>query len=71
MRLQTVGQVKGWKVQQIVFVGGTCARRTIEEQDKMLRSYFAQKGWTRGKGGDLGSCKAREHVRFNICVIKE
>ena len=24
MGLQAVGQVKGWKVQQIAFVGGTC-----------------------------------------------
>ena len=68
--LQAVGQVKGWKVQQIVFVGGTCGsvhvesfnknmkalgvlesqwdpirkklvRRLLEEQDKVLRSYFA------------------------------
>ena len=79
--LQAVGQVKGWKVQQIVFVGGTCGsihvesfnrnmkalgvleskwdpirkklvRRLLEEQDKVLRSYFAQKGGTRSKGGD-------------------
>ena len=71
--LQAVGQVKGWKVQQIVFVGGTCGtihvesfkrnmkafgvleskwdpirkklvRRLLEEQDKVLRSYLAQKG---------------------------
>jgi hypothetical protein len=68
--LQAVGQVKGWKVQQIVFVGGTCGsvhvesfnknmkalgvlerkwdlirqklvRRLHEEQDKILRAYFA------------------------------
>ncbi len=80
---QAVGQVKGWKVQQIAFVGGTCGsihvdsfnrnmktlgvleskwdpirkklvRRLLEEQDKVLRSYFelfAQKGGTRRKGG--------------------
>jgi hypothetical protein len=82
--LQAVCQVQGWKVQQIVFVGGTCgsihvgsfnrnmkalgvldskwdpirknlARRLIEEQDKVLRSYFAQKGGTRGRGGDVGN----------------
>ena len=28
--LQAVGQVKGWKVQQIVFVGGTCASVHVE-----------------------------------------
>ncbi len=79
--LLTVGQVKGWKVLQIVFVGGTCGsnhfqsfnrdtkalgvlesksdpirkklvRRLLEEQDKLLRSYFAHKGGTRsGRGG--------------------
>jgi hypothetical protein len=31
------------------------ARRLIEEQDKVLRSYFAQKGGTRGRGGDVGN----------------
>jgi hypothetical protein len=28
--LQAVGQVKGWKVQQIVFVGGTCGSIHVE-----------------------------------------
>jgi hypothetical protein len=29
--LQAVGQVKGWKVQQIVYVGGTCGSFYVEE----------------------------------------
>ena len=37
-------------------------RRLLEEQDKVLRSYYAQKGGTRSKGGDRGNCKARKHV---------
>ena len=70
--LQAVGQQKGWKVEQLVLVGGTCgsvnvktfnqnlkllevpeskwsrlrqrmARRLLEEQDAVLRAYFAQK----------------------------
>jgi hypothetical protein len=74
--LQAVGQVKGWKAQHIVFVGGMCGsihdesfnknmkalgvlesqrdpirkklvRHLLEEQDKVLRSYFAQKGGAR------------------------
>ena len=78
--LQVVGQVKGWKVQQIMFVGGTCGsihfesfnrnmkalgvleskwdpirkklvRRLLEEQDKVLRSYFAQKEGRGARGG--------------------
>jgi hypothetical protein len=82
--LQAVGQVKGWKVHQIVFFGGTCGsihvesfnrnmtavgvleskwgpirkklvRRLPEEQDKVLRSYFAQKGGTQSKGGGRGN----------------
>jgi hypothetical protein len=82
--LQAVGQVKGWKVQQIVFEGGTCGsvhvesfnknmkalgvlesqwdptckklvRRLLEEQDKVLRSYFAQKGGARSQGGGRDS----------------
>ena len=98
--LQAVGQVKGWKVQQVVFVGGPCGsihvesfnrnmkalgvlaskwdpirteklvRRLLEEQDKVLRSYFAQKGGTRSKGGDRGNYKGREHVQ-HVCVKKE
>jgi hypothetical protein len=84
--LQVVCQVKGWKVQQIVFVGGTCGsihvesfnrnmkslgvleskwdpihkklvRRLLEEQDKVIQSYFAQKGGTRSKGEDRSNCK--------------
>ncbi len=78
--VQAVDQVKGWKVQQIVFVGGTCGsihveslnrnmkalgvleskwdpirkklvRRLLEEQDKVLRSYFAQKEGRGARGG--------------------
>jgi hypothetical protein len=93
--LQAVGQVKGWKVQQIVFVGGTCgsvhvesfnrnmkalgvldskwdpirkklSRHLLEEQVKVLRSYFAQKGGTRSKEGGRGYCKGREHVQWDM-----
>ena len=81
--LQAVGQVKGWKIQQIVFVGGTCGsvhvesfnrnikimgvleskwdpirkklvRCLLEEQDKVLRSYFAQREG-RGARGRTGA----------------
>jgi hypothetical protein len=38
-------------------------RRLLEEQDKVLRSYFAQKGSARSKGGERGNCKGREHVQ--------
>jgi ABC-type uncharacterized transport system permease subunit len=34
MGLQAVGQVKGWKVQQIVFVGGTCGSVHVESFNK-------------------------------------
>jgi hypothetical protein len=93
--LQAVGHVKGWKIQQIVFVGGTCGsihvesfnrnmkalgvleskrdpirkklgRRLFEDQDKVLRSYFAQKGGTRSKGEDRSNCKGREHIQWDI-----
>jgi hypothetical protein len=43
-------------------------RRLLEEQDKVLRSYFAQKGGTRGKGGDRGDYKAREHASLGMYV---
>ena len=98
--LQAVGQVKGWKVHQIVFVGGTCGsihvesfnrnmkalgvleskwdpirkklvRCLLEEQDKVLRPYFAQKGGTRSKGGDRGKCKGREHVQCGTCMRED
>jgi hypothetical protein len=38
-------------------------RRLLEEQHKVLRLYFAQKGGTRSKGGDRGNWKDREHVQ--------
>ena len=93
--LQAVGQVKGWKVQQLVFVGGTCGsvhvesfnknmkalgvleskwdlirqklvRRLLEEQDKVLRAYFAQKGGARSQRGEGIQGKGREHVKWDI-----
>ncbi len=93
--LQSVGQVKGWKVQQIVFVGGTCGsvhvesfdknmkalgvleskwdpirqklvRHLLEEQDKVLRSYFAQKGGSRSQRGEGIQGKGREHVTWDM-----
>ena len=93
--LQAVGQVKGWKVQQIVFVDGTCGsvhvesfnqnmkalgvleskwdpirqklvRRLLEEQDKVLRSYFAQKGGSRSQREEEIQGKGREHVKWDM-----
>jgi hypothetical protein len=93
--LQAVGQVKGWKAQQIVFVGGTCGsvhvesfnknmkalgvleskwdpirqklvRRLLEEQDKVLRSYFEQKGGARSQVGEGIHGKGREHVKWDM-----
>jgi hypothetical protein len=93
--LQAVGQVKRWKVQQIVFVGGTCGsvhvesfnknmkalgvlesqwdpirkklvRRLLEEKDKVLRSYFAQKSGARSQGGEGTHGKGREHVKWDM-----
>ncbi len=43
-------------------------RRLLEEQDKVIRSYFAQKGGTRSKGEDRSDCKGREHVLGHVCV---
>ena len=37
-------------------------RRLLEEQDKVLRSYFAHKGGTRSKGEERSNCKGQEHV---------
>ena len=99
--LQAVGQVKGWKVQQIVFVGGTCGsvhvesfdknmkalgvleskwdpirqklvRRLLEEQDKVLRAYFAQKGGARSQRGgrDSGQGSGTRQVG-HVCVKRE
>jgi hypothetical protein len=93
--LHAVGQVKGWKVQQLVFVGGTCGSvhvesfnknmkalgvleskwdlirqklvsRLLEEQDKVLRSYFAQKGGARSQRGEGIQGKGRDHVKWDI-----
>jgi hypothetical protein len=96
--LQAVGQVKVWKVQQIVVVGGTCGsvhfesfnknmkalgvleskwdpirqelvRRLLEEQDKVLRSSFAQKGEARSQGGEGIHGKGREHVKWDMMMM--
>jgi hypothetical protein len=36
--LQAVGQVKGWKVKQIVFVGGTCGSVHVESFNKNMKA---------------------------------
>jgi hypothetical protein len=36
--LQAVGQVKGWKLQQIVFVGGTCGSIHVESFNKNMKA---------------------------------
>ena len=41
-------------------------RRLLEEQDKVLRSYFAQKGGTPSKGEDRSNCKGRKHVQCHM-----
>jgi hypothetical protein len=37
--LQAVGQVKGWKVQQIVFVGGTCGSIHVESFNRNMKAF--------------------------------
>ncbi len=43
-------------------------RRFLEEQDKVLRSYFAQKGGTRGQRGRVTHGQGREHVKWDMYV---
>jgi hypothetical protein len=38
MGLQAVGQFKGWKVQQIVFVGGTCRSINVESFNRNIKA---------------------------------
>jgi hypothetical protein len=95
MGLQVIAQNKGWKVQQLVLVGGTCGsvhvesfnsnmktlgvvesewdliqwklvRCLLEEQDKVLRSYFAQRGGVRRNGRSRHDGNGREHVVFDV-----
>ena len=40
----------------------------MEEQDKVLRSYFAQKGGTRGQRGGGSHGQGREHVKWDMYV---
>jgi len=40
----------------------------LEEQDKVLRSYFAQKGGTRGQRGGGTHGQGREHVKWDMYV---
>jgi hypothetical protein len=47
-------------------------RRLLEEQDKVLRSYFAQKGGARSQGREGTHGKGREHVKWeHVCVKKK
>ena len=86
--LRAIGEQRGWEIDQLVFVGGTCgsvkvesfnknlqqlevpegrwnrlrqrmARRLLEEQDTVLRAYFAQKYGQMTVCGDEGSRAAR------------
>jgi hypothetical protein len=41
-------------------------RRLLEEQDKVLRSYFTQKGGARSQGGEGIHGKGREHVKWDM-----
>jgi hypothetical protein len=43
-------------------------RRLLEEQDKVLRSYFAQKGGTQGQRGEGTHVQGREHVKWDMYV---
>jgi hypothetical protein len=44
-------------------------RRLLEEQDKVLRSYFAQKGGARSQRGEGTQGQGREHV--GACMREE
>ena len=41
-------------------------RRLLEEQDKVLRSYFAQRGGMRKNGRSRHDWNDREHVGFDV-----
>ena len=41
--LQAVGQVQGWKVQQLVFAGGTCGSVHVESFKMIVLLLFLQK----------------------------
>jgi hypothetical protein len=90
-----MGSPLSLKVQQLVFVGGTCGsvhvesfnenmkalgvleskwdlirhklvRCLLEEQDKVLQAYFAQKGGARSQRGEGIQGKGREHVKWDM-----
>jgi hypothetical protein len=41
-------------------------RHLLEDQDKVLRSYFAQKCGARSQGGEGIHGKGREHVKWDM-----
>ena len=41
-------------------------RRLLEEQDKVLRAYFAQKGGARSQRREGSQGKGREHVKWDM-----
>ena len=38
----------------------------LEEQDKVLRAYFAQKGGSQSQRGEGSQGKGREHVKWDM-----
>jgi hypothetical protein len=45
-------------------------RRLLEEQDKVLRSYFVQKGGEQGQKGKGTHGKGREHIKWDVYVSR-
>jgi hypothetical protein len=44
------------------------ARRLLKEQDTVLRSFFARKGGTKGKGKGMEMSQGRESVGLDIYI---
>jgi len=56
------------KVSGTLFICQKLLRRLLEELDKVLRSYFAQKGAARGQRGEGTHGKGWEHVKWDMYV---
>jgi hypothetical protein len=68
--IQAVGRVNGWQAQQIDPIRQKLVRRLLEEQNKVLRSYFAQKGGARGQKGEGFTAKVG-NMSSGTCTFEE
>ena len=68
--LQAVGQVKGWKVPQIVFMGGTCGSVHVESFNENMKALAHRRVGREVKGGKGFMSRVR-NMSTGTCIREE